>query len=74
MMTNGEQSFGTILWIGIGAIAAIALAGGNAGLAGLGIALGLFPVMLLCNNFSKVERREQRRQYYRANHRNGRRR
>lgn len=61
-MTNGEESFGTVLWVGIGVVVAIALGGGNAGLAGLGIALGLIPVMLLCNNFSKVERREQRRQ------------
>ena len=66
-MTNGEQSFGTILWVMIGAVAAVALGGGSWCLGGLGIILGLWPVFVLCNNFSAIERRENRQHSRRSN-------
>jgi|GEM_PF-2920604 len=65
-MTSGEQSFSTLLWIVIGSVVAVFLGGGNWLLAAVGMGIGLCPVMMLCNQFSRIERNEHRS--YRPRH------
>lgn len=61
-MTNGEQSFGAMLWLAIGSTAAVWCVSEIWWLVAAGWGLGLYPTLLLCNAFSQIEKRENHQQ------------
>lgn len=65
-MTSGESSFGVMLWLAIGSVAAVWCVSDIWWLVAVGCGLGLYPTLLLCNNFSRIERRRPRRHGHRG--------
>ena len=60
-MTSGERSFGVLFWWAVGMILASMLVLSEWWLLAVGIGLGLYVLMLVCNAISAEERRPSRK-------------
>lgn len=65
-MSSGERSFSVMLWLALGSTAAVWCVSDIWWLIAAGWGLGLCPTLLLCNNFSRIERRRPRRNGHRG--------